>query len=168
MANASPRRDPKPSSKNTNGARRDPRARFVRGNFGGEDPVVGKDPNYDYILAYKGDADTGAAAKETEGWDYVLHGNDQGTRVKGMRNAEKGKPIELKGHLLMRRPKEDGQREFEDGQAWVDHLEDLMIDRRASTAFPDTMRGQHGPRGQTYFNVQNETKELHSELEADL
>lgn len=129
------------------------------------DKTSGRDPNRHYVLAYKGDVETGM--HHYLGLGYVVETwRDDGPRFRGGRTGRDGDEMEMRGHVLMSIPI-DARRQLEEvgpdgvtGQRHIDELEKLIVKRRNTI---DVLRGIGGLRGRSgdlAISVSNRTSEL--------
>lgn len=125
-------------------ARKDPELRQVMSSDD-EGKIKNADPRMFYVLAYKGDEDTGLNHYLELGYEVVRH-SDDGERLRVGNTGEEGTPIEWKGHVLCRILKSvRDERLQHGGNGWgmgLDYVD--MVDKKIlKTGGIDGIRGGH-------------------------
>jgi hypothetical protein len=129
-------------------------------------------PDRVYKLAYKGCVETGLEHYLDIGYDVVAF-EKGGPTISGCRQQKVGEPIEYQGSILVsidaQRAKEIelygewGDAEHpESGQAEVDRLEEMIIDKRGGI---DPLRGLHATCARAGMVFYNDTEPLRPSYE---
>jgi len=134
--------------------RKDPELRKVM-SADDEGRVKNADPRMVYVLAYKGDDDTGLAHYLELGYEAVRY-SDGGERLKVGVTGETGSFIEWKGHVLCRIEREvRDQMQRTGGEGWGmgSDYTDLVERKITGRGGIDGLRSD-----QKYYEIQNTTK----------
>ncbi len=142
--------------------RRDPAPRPYDGGEG--HAIVSAKKDRKYVLVLKNAHIQGPDWYEDHGWKYVDPNTDE-ERIKGRKSRSEGQStVEVDGHVLMCMDQGDYAElqkhghNGRTGQAFVDRLEDAIIDREHAAA--DALRGIAGAA--RMMEVENETEPLSS------